>query len=66
MDFVLELPCILKNDDFIFVVIDCFSKMVHFIPYTKILVAYTIVKLYFDEIIKLYDLLKTIVLDRDA
>jgi hypothetical protein len=55
MDFV---PRTLKNDDFIFVVIDCFFKIVHFIPYTKILVAYTIVKLYFDEIIKLYDLLK--------
>jgi hypothetical protein len=55
MDFV---PRTLKNDDFIFVVIDCFFKIVHFIHYTKILVAYTIVKLYFDEIIKLYDLLK--------
>jgi hypothetical protein len=55
MDFV---PRTLENDDFIFVVIDCFFKIVHFIPYTKILVAYTIVKLYFDEIIKLYDLLK--------
>lgn len=59
MDFV---PRTLKNDDFIFVVIDCFFKIVHFIPYTKILVAYTIVKLYFDEIINVYGLPKIIVL----
>lgn len=65
MNFVFGLPHTLKKNDFIFVLINCFLKMSYFISYTKIIDFYTIVKLYLNEI-KLYDLSKTIVLDKDA
>jgi len=51
----------------IFVVVDCFFKMTHFIPCTKTTYASKVAKLYFDKIIiKLYGLLQTIVSDRDV
>ena len=54
MKFVFRLPRTTKKHDSIFVAVDRFSKMTHFIPCTKITTAPKVAKLYFDEIVKLY------------
>jgi len=66
MKFDLGLPRLRRGTDFIFVVIDKFSNMTHFIYCHKIDDVTNIVNLFFKKIVWLYGVPNSIVSDRDV
>ena len=65
MNFVRGLPTIVKRYDSIFIVMDIFSKMAHFIPCKKTLDVEHVAKFFLKEIVRVHGLPRSIISNKD-
>ncbi|GGV52160.1 hypothetical protein GCM10010495_81890 [Kitasatospora herbaricolor] len=63
MDFITDFPSS-RFYDSIFVIVDRFTKMAHFVPCTKFITGEETVKLFIDNIYRYHGLPKDIISDR--
>lgn len=61
----MDLPRLKKGNDFIYVVVDRFSKMTYFIDCPKTNDVTYIAKLFFGAVVRLYGMTRAIENDRD-
>ena len=66
MDFVTDFPRSQKGHDDIFVIIDCFSKVAHFLPVKEMITASQLADLYVSRIVSLHGIPLEISSDRGS